>query len=189
MSRGQPTTQSVASNYCNIEATVSAARSFGNTPCLRRLIHHDGDCIDHYTSGNSQSRCPYDQNIHRHRFPKKQQHPRCRELGRIKKVEFLRARHAPTPPKRAGAMLALPCHVKRSGDSSAGFRRDVRDIRWRHLPVQNYDGFCSFLTFDRRGCCQPHCAHSMTDLHCQSVITKKRSLRGALISPFRRHHS
>ena len=76
-----------------------------------------------------------------------------------KKAKLLLARHAPTPPKRSGTMLALPRpslprKTRRPlfGDSSAGVRQAVRDIRWQHLAVLNYCSFSSFLFFDHTGC-------------------------------------
>ena len=57
---------------------------------------------------------PFGQKNHRRRFPKTTASSLPRSLLRKKTAELLRTRHAPTPQKQVGAMLALPCHVKRS---------------------------------------------------------------------------
>ena len=74
----------------------------------------------------------------------------CRSPCPTKEREFMRTRHAPTPPKRADTP-PFPAKSNAQADSRAGVRRAVRDTRLQHLADQNYRSFSGFLFFALKG--------------------------------------
>ena len=134
---------------------------------------------------------PYSQNIHRRRFPEKQQHPLCRNLGCVKKQRNFCA-HATRQHRRNEWAQCSPCSSLPSqtlkppcGASSAGGRRAVGDTRWRRRAT-------SFSAEIAAPCSRPHrlCPHrdvkSIIRLHTRHhprppLITKKTSFCAGVI--------
>jgi hypothetical protein len=112
---------------------------------------------------------PNVQNIHRRQFPKKQQYPRYRDPSCVKKQRNYCAHANTAETSGHNALPALPRQTlrPRCGDSSAGVRRAVRDIRLRHPRSQNYDNFSSYLFFE----------------HTESPALQKRAYAYSLTNP------